>query len=282
MSLSPDGRSVAFNLIRDGNEDRAGIWILDAARGTETRLTFSPQSDMNPVWSPTGKEIAFSSNRLGHMDIYTATIGAHGEVNALVSGPSNKKPNGWSPDGGFLVYEIDDPKTGHDLWYLKPKQGGGYEPKPFLRTPAYEGTARFSPDGQYIAYVSTDSGRPEVYVRHFPDGNGIWRVSVNGGWLPSWRKDGREMFYLEGTTLVSVRVGTKPVFSIHDTRRLFRSPGLADVPLSASFYADPMYGISADGQRFLFPEIIGPAGNPVIHVVENWFEEFKNRTAGSP
>jgi eukaryotic-like serine/threonine-protein kinase len=281
MSLSPDGRSVAFNLIRDGNEDKKGIWILDAIRGTNTRLTFSPQADIYPVWSPTGKQIAFASNRLGRADIYTAAIGGSGDVSVLVAGLLHKQPNDWSPDGRILVYEMEDPKTGRDLWYLKAKQGGGYESALFLRTPAYEGTARFSPDGQFLAYVSTESGRPEVYVRHFPDGSEMRRISVGGGWLPAWRKDGKELFYLEGETLVSVAVATRPVFSIGETRRLFKSPGLTGVTLSASFYADPMYGVSADGQRFLFPEIVGQAGKSVIHVVENWFEEFRNRTAGT-
>jgi Tol biopolymer transport system component len=280
MSLSPDGRSVAMNLIQD--EGHAGIWILDAARGTKTRLTFSPQPDLDPVWSPTGKELAFASDRLGHADIYTAAVGGSGYDSVLVRGPSHKRPNDWSPDGRYLVYEMEDPKTGRDLWYLQPKQGGGYESTPFLRTPAYEGTARFSPDGQFLAYVSTESGRPEVYVRRFPDGSGLRRISVDGGRLPSWRKDGKELFYLEGTTLVSVTVATRPDFSIGEMRRLFKSPGLTDVHLSASFDADPMYGVSADGQRFLFPEIAGPAGKTVIHVVENWFEEFRNRTAGTP
>jgi Tol biopolymer transport system component len=216
------------------------------------------------------------------MDIYTAAVGSSGDVNVLASGPLHKIPNDWSPDRRFLVYEVEDPKTGNDLWYLKPKHGGGYESTPFLRTPAYEGAARFSPDGQFLAYVSNESGRPEVYVRHFPDGGGTRRVSVYGGRLPSWRKDGRELFYLEGTTLVSVTVATRPVLTIGEMRRLFTSPGLTRVQLSAGFYADAMYDVAADGQRFLFPELIGPVGKPVIHVVENWFEEFKDRTAGTP
>ena len=107
------------------------------------------------------------------------------------------------------------------------------------------------------------------------------RISLNGGSLPSWRKDGKELFYLEGTTLVSVGVATNPVLSIGGTRRLFTSPNFANVQLSAGFNADPMYGISRDGQRFLFPEFIGQVEKPVIHVVENWFEEFKNRTAST-
>ena len=285
MSLSPDGRSVALNIIGDFNESRGlgeGIWILDVSRGTKTRLTSSAQADLQPIWAPTGKEITFCSNRLGHGDIYTAPLDGSGEVNLLVSGPLYKRPDDWSPDGKFLVYEMADPKSRHDLWYLKPKQDGGYESTPFLRTPAWEESARFSPDGQFLAYVSNESGRAEVYVRRFPDGSGVRQISVNGGRLPSWRKNGKELFYLENDSLVSVSVTTKPAFSIGGMRRLFKNPGLAEIRLSAYYFADPMYGVSTDGQRFLFPELVGPVGKPVIHVVENWFEEFKNWTARTP
>jgi Tol biopolymer transport system component len=283
MSVSPDGRSVALNLI--GDEGKPGIWVLDVTRGTKIRLTFSLQADINdinPVWLPSGKEIAFSSNRLGHMDIYTASVGISGDVHVLAASRLHKRPNDWSPDGRFLVYEVEDPKTGRDLWYLSPKQGGGYESTPFLRTPAYEGAARFSPDRHFLAYVSTESGRPEVYVRHFPDGSGIRRISVDGGRLPAWRKDGKELFYLEGETLVSVEVATGPVLSIGEMRRLFKSSGLTNVQLSAGYYAEAMYGVSPSGERFLFPELTGQVGKPAVHIVDNWFEEFRNRASGIP
>src|SRR5881628_403374 len=122
MSLSPDGRSVALNIIGDFNESRGldeGIWILDVSRGTKTRLTFSVQADLQPIWSPSGKEVTFCSNRLGHADIYTAALDGSGEVKLLVSGPLYKQPDDWSPDGKFLIYEMADPKSRHDLWYLK-------------------------------------------------------------------------------------------------------------------------------------------------------------------
>ena len=279
MALSADGRSVALNLI--AAEGQGGLWILDTTRGTLSRLTFSPQTDLNPVWSPTGREVAFSSDRLGHMDIYAAATSSTDQVKPVATSSLPKWANDWSPDGQFLIYEMEDPKRGYDLWYSKPKPGGGYESTPFLCTPADERAAKFSPDGHFVAYVSNESGRPEVYVRRFPDGGGMRRISLNGGSLPSWRKDGKELFYLEGTTLVSVGVATNPVLSIGGTRRLFTSPNFANVQLSAGFNADPMYGISRDGQRFLFPEFIGQVEKPVIHVVENWFEEFKNRTAST-
>jgi eukaryotic-like serine/threonine-protein kinase len=266
MSLSPDGSSLALDASRNLNSD---IWIVNATRGMRTRLTFSSQVDVNPIWSPTGKEITFRSNRQGYWDIYTTPADGSGEPKVLVAGRSYKNPNDWSPDGRFLVYQMGDPQG--DLWYLKPKPDGkGYESVLLLRTAAAEGGARFSPDGQFLAYVSHESGKPEVYVRRFPDGSGVWQISANGGRQPSWRRDGKELFYVEGDTLASVSVATKPDFSIGETRRLFKSAFLTEV-------SGPGYGVSADGQRFLLAEPSGPVPPPVIRVVENWFAEFRDR-----
>ncbi|PYT08602.1 MAG: hypothetical protein DMF60_04430, partial [Acidobacteria bacterium] len=277
-SLSPDGRSVAFTAFQSM---RRVIWVLDVIRGTKARLTFSPKAEANPVWSPTGKEIAFCSNRQKFWDIYTSPADGSGEAKVLVSGPLVKILDDWSPDGRFLVYEMEDAKTGHDLWYLKKRQdGSGYESAAFLRTPAQEGQARFSPDARYLAYASNESGRSEVYVRRFPDGSGKQQISVNGGSLPSWRKDKKELFYLDSETLVSVSISTKPVLSIGEMRRLFTDPGLSGTRLSSYFSSDAMYSASADGQRFLLPEISGPVPPRVIQVVENWFAEFRDRPKG--
>jgi hypothetical protein len=114
-------------------------------------------------------------------------------------------------------------------------------------------------------------------VRRFPDASGVRQISVNGGRLPSWRRNGKELFYLENDSLVSVTVATKPAFSIGRMRRLFKHPGLTEIRLSAYYFAEAMYGASADGQHFLFPEIVGSVPTPVIRVVENWFTEFKDR-----
>ena len=114
-------------------------------------------------------------------------------------------------------------------------------------------------------------------MRHFPDGSGARQISLNGGTRPSWCKNGKELFYLEEDSLLAVPVATNPALSIGQPRRLFKNPGLREVSLSAGFYSDAMYGVSADGRRFLFPEISGTLPVKVIRVVENWFAEFKDR-----
>ena len=274
MSLSPDGRRIAFNLTQDSGG--SGIWILDVSRGTKNRLTLSAQKDYHPIWAPTGKEITFCSSRLGHFDIYTIPVEGGHEPKLLIDGPLNKMPSSWSSDGRFLLYDIEDTKTGQDICYLRPKQGGGYESIPLLRTPANETSATFSPDGRFVAYVSDESGRPEVYIRRFPDGGELRQVSVSGGRLPSWRKNGKELFYVQGNTLMSVPVEARRVLTVGNARPLFQSANLAEVSLSAYFFADLMYAASQDGKDFIFPEIVGPLATPVIRVVENWFEEFRH------
>ena len=270
MALSPDGQRLALEVYRFPQQD---IWILNLNRGTKTRLTFSHQASSNPIWSPDGNGITYSCNREGSREVYTTPADGSGQAKLLLAGRLVLKPNDWSPDGRFLVYDMEDPRTRSDLWYLKPKPGGsGYESVLFLQTPAAETEARFSPDGQFLAYVSDESGRSEVYVRRFPDGCGKRQISANGGSQPSWRRDGKELFYVEGDTLISVAVATRPDFSIGGSQRLVKNPYLAGF---AGYVA------SVDGQRFLVAEPPGSVPAPVIRVVENWFAEFsKDRAKG--
>jgi Tol biopolymer transport system component len=229
-------------------------------------LTFSDQASSNPIWSPNGKGITYCSIREGSWEVSTTPADGSGQAKVLLAGRLVLKPNDWSPDGRFLVYQMGDPRTRNDLWYLKPKPGGnGYESVLFLQTAAEETEARFSPDGQFLAYVSDESGRSEVYVRRFPDGSGKRQISANGGSQPSWRRDGKELFYVEGDTLTSVTVATRPDFSIGGSQRLVKNPYLAGF---AGYVA------SADGKRFFLAEPSGSAAAPVIRVVENWFAEF--------
>ena len=165
-------------------------------------------------------------------------------------------------------------ETRRNIWYLKP-DGDGFEPTVFLSTPANEATAKFSPDGRYLAYASDESGRVEVYVRPFPEGSGKWQVSVNGGMHPRWRHDGRKLFYVEESTLMAVSVSTEQGFVLGQPERLFESEDLG----TRNSYSAPRYDVSADGQRFLTlaPVDDEDAPPPVIRVVQNWYEEFRDR-----
>ena len=186
----------------------------------------------------------------------------------------NEWSSDWSRDGKYLLYSQSDRETGSDLWYLKSKAGGeGYEPTPYLRTAADERIPVFSPDDRFVAYVSSESGRSEIYVRPFPEGRGKWQVSINGGTQPRWSRDGKELFYVEGDQLMAVSVSTAQGFSPGTPKLLFRDRWLR------SSYPKQRYDVSADGRRFVLREAVEGASDkpPAIRVVQNWYEEFRDR-----
>ena len=272
-ALSQDGRQVAVTATEGSNQD---VWVYDIDRGVRTRLSIHPEGEWRPVWSPTGKQVAFSSDRAGNWDIFLRQADGSGEEKVLAATPSTELLSDWSRDGKYLLYHLDDPETGPDLWYLESNEdGSGWEPHPFLQSSSSrELVPRFSPDGRYVAYVSNESGQQEVYVQPFPEGGRKVTVSSNGGRKARWSRDGKELFYVEGETLVAVSVLTSPTFSIGSATRLFEHPGLRE-----GFNYAP-YDVSVDGQRFILAEPAGEgaeAPEPSIRVVMNWFAEFRER-----
>ena len=191
----------------------------------------------------------------------------------LVGTDLPERPHDWSPDGKYLLYSVDDPENGRDLWFLERKEdGNGFDSVPFLQTSFNERAPKFSPSGRFVAYVSDQSGQDQVYVRPFPEGEGQWQVSSQGGRQPRWSRDGKELFYVEGDTLMAVEVSTRPSFTTGATTRLFQDANLR-------LTQQHRYDVSADGQRFVLVETIESeqAKAPSIHVVENWFAEFRDR-----
>jgi len=156
------------------------------------------------------------------------------------------------------------------------KDGSLCEPAVFLKTASDEAAAQFSADGHYVVYVSDESGRNEVYVRDFPSAANKWQISANGGIAPRWRPDGKEIFFVEQPGLMAVRVTTRPVFSCGAPARLFESRYLRSVS-AGGVNVYPQYDVSSDGKRFVILD--RPAGEqPLsIHVVHNWFEEFRGK-----
>jgi len=171
--------------------------------------------------------------------------------------------------GRYILYSLQHPDTKGDIWSLE-RQPEGWTARPFLQTPANESMAKLSPDGRYVAYVSDESGRPELYVQSFPSAAGKRAISSGGASQPRWRNNGRELFYVEGNVLISVAMRTQPDLSIGRATRLFAHSAFA-------VSRDANYDVSPDGQRFLVPERVGAQGNErMIRVVQNWFAEFRN------
>jgi hypothetical protein len=269
ISLSPDGNSVAVASFSSGGEFGMDIWIRSLSRGTNTRLTSEPTVESHPIWDSSGSTVTYFSNRRGNWDIFNEPADSRGAATPLVAGPLDEDPQGWSQDGSVLVYRVLDPKRNGDLWYLKRKEDGSYEPVPFLQTPFHESEAALSPDGRYLAYVSNESGRAEVYVQRFPSGGAKQLISTHGGGRPRWRKDGAELFYVAGDTLMATPVKTEPLFTIGTPMPLFKSTSLVEMP--------GRYDVASDGRRFLIAERAEESAKPVIRVVRNWFTEFRDR-----
>jgi Tol biopolymer transport system component len=268
LALSPDGRSLAASL-REANG--RSIWIYDLERAIKTRFTFEPVGDVDPAWFPSGDEIAFASSRNGNLDIFSKASNGSGEARMLVGTPAPERLPVWSPDGKFLLYESFTPETKRDLIYRERQSDGSLgEARVYLQTPFPEGTARFSPDGRFVVYVSDESGRPEVYVRSFPEGGNKQQVSTNGGRAPRWGRDGTEIFYVERGRLMAVRVTDRPRFSSGPPASLFEKAVLAGT-------VNPEYDVAAGGQRFMIAESPISKEPLAIHVVHNWFEEFRDQ-----
>jgi Tol biopolymer transport system component len=208
--VSPDGRRVIVGRTVQGNQD---LWLLDDGRAS--RFTFDAATDDISIWSPDGSRIVFTSTRTGGGDLYQKLSSGAGAEDRFVESAEVKTPSSWSADGRFVLYHSTDPQTSSDLW-VAPVPGGRPGPEAasapfaFLKTPAREVWGAFSPNAAWVAYMSNESGRPEIYVRPFaPPGSTAsgaqWQVSTAGGIHPVWRPDGRELYYLDPVgALVSV------------------------------------------------------------------------------
>ena len=281
--LSHDGRRVAVTVDEQGSQ----IWLYDLSRGTLTRLTFEGNRNTDAAWTPDGKRIAFESNKEGPQNIFWQLADGSGGLERLTTNDYPHYLLSWSSDGQLLSFVELNPATGRDIWVLRmgdpsassgqvPSAGSGQVRKvqPFLRTPFDETSPQFSPDGRWLAYISNESGRYEVYVQPYPGPGGKWQISTEGGTEPVWNPNGRELFYRSGNNkMMAVEIATQPGFVAGTPRMLFEGQ-YAPAPLTF-----PNYDVSPDGQRFLMLKPVEQAESALtqINVVLNWFEELKQK-----
>ncbi len=228
------------------------------------RFTFASNQDAFPVCSPDGRSIVFTSNRDGVYNLYRKTVSGGGNDELLLKSGSDKFPRDFSPDGRFLLYDESNPKTNSDLMLLPDPGGtpGGKKPIPFLQTEFNETNGAFSPDGKWIAYESDESGKYEIYVQPFPSTGAKGTVSTNGGRWAKWRGDGKELFFLRGSTLMAVEVKGGASFEAGVPQPLF------ETPLTPSILQ--RYAVTRDGQRFLIPAPGGDSAATPATVVIDW------------
>lgn len=262
-AISRDGKRVAVG-IDDPRTSQRDIWILDTS-GSAMRLTSHPKDDFNPVWSPDRSLIAFTSDRSGSRNLYWKSAAGNGPDELLFASSTQKAADDWSPDGKFVIF--NDNTTGEVM--AVPFQG---EHKPFAAVQCNGSCdqAAISPDGKWIAYRAHDGGHVEVFLQPFPPTGAQWQISVNGGGEPSWRRDGRELFFVENNRFFAVDIkattagvehgAPKPLFSAPLTLELRRS----------------RYVPSADGMKFL-AIVNSERQSQEINIVLNWAAALKGR-----
>jgi dipeptidyl aminopeptidase/acylaminoacyl peptidase len=261
LALSPDGTRLAYGLSDGRQED---LWVRDLRRGVAMRLTSDPKDDAWPTWSPDGSRIWFTSNRAGVFSLMQKSSSGTGAEELLYSKEgTNLGPDDASADGRWIALGMFPLGAPPDI-FVMPTQGPR-EPKPFLTERAVERTPAFSPDGRWVAYMSNETGKSEIYVQPFPATGAKWTVSTGGGNTPRWRGDGKELFYLgPDDTLYAVPVTLGASFDAGQPKALFRRR------TEKSGIVRNRYVVTADGKRFLINGGEEDRGATPFSVVLNW------------
>jgi Tol biopolymer transport system component len=262
-SLTPDGKKIVLSQQDEGTQD---LFVLDISRNSPARLTFDPHEDVSSVISPDGSQIIYASNRSGQFDFYQKSTNGADSDQLILTAKSSQYPDSWSPDGKNLLYEVDNGiDYKFDLFVLP--LTGDRTPFPYLQTSFMESHGQFSPDGKWIAYVSDQNGKADVYVESFPKGGGVWQVTTAGGDQPQWRSNGKELFYLAPDhNIMAVSVNTAAGMEFGRPVPLFR----ANIPLTGLTDDRNSYVPSLDGQKFLVLQLTDVGNAQPWNVVLNW------------
>jgi Tol biopolymer transport system component len=258
-ALSPDGTRAAV-VSSDGRTD-TDLWVYDLARGVGTRLTFTPESELAPVWTPDGATILFSAARKGVRQVYRKLASGAGAEEPVIESEFNKVPYSVSSDGKLLVYSDQRP-GGHGGLTVHPLAGEG-KPERFLWTPFNEAFARLSPDQRWMLYNTNDSGQHQVFVQPWPPTGGKWQISNEGGEEAHWRRDGKEIYFRQGNRIYSAPVQVGAALTPGVPKMLFETRLAQGVQLG-------VYSPAADGSRFLVVKQVDEARPAPITVVLNW------------
>ena len=268
IALSPDGRKLAMDQFRDGpGVQSSDIWLRDLTGGSNTRLTFNPDSDSTPVWAPDGSRIVFSALHNGVQHLEQRRVDGTGNETPFVEFGTSAWINDWSSDGRWAIFSSVRPDDAfNDLWVVPIENGVARTPASYVGGPARQQQAQFSPDGRFVAYGSDQTGTFEIYVQPFPDaGDGKWMISNGGGSEPRWSRDGRELYYFSGQTLMAVPVHLQPTFSNGPAVALF------DAPVLSNYTNDGhRWQVAPDGKRFLLLTSTGKDEAPPLDVAVNW------------
>jgi eukaryotic-like serine/threonine-protein kinase len=275
QALSPDAQRLAFTRsLAEGITRNWDVWVWEFARQTMTRLTSGAPRDGFPLWSPDGRQIVFASDRDGRTQLYRKDGSGTGQEERLTDSPRANEPLDWSRDGRYILYRELKTAENYDLMALP--LTGDRQPKLLVGTPFNESAGRFSPDGSWLAYVSNETGRQEVYVQKFepegtPQPEGRWQISNAGGGDMKWSLDGRELYYeAPGGKLMAVAVQAGPSgFRYEAPRELFT----ADYDQRRHHSFD----VTHDGQRFLLIQRPPQRDSLQLTIVSDWRAALRSR-----
>ncbi|MCM2316437.1 MAG: serine/threonine-protein kinase [Thermoanaerobaculia bacterium] len=260
-TLSHDQKRVAVD-VSSALDGQGDIWVFDLERNVSDRLTFDKANESSPLWTPDDKKIVYYTAKLGTGNAWQIASGGTGQPEQLVTDDRDKRPTSLSRDGRWIVF--NSAGTGvtanTDIWIWSADEK---KVRAWLATPFVEQCAQLSPDAKWIAYQSDETGRHEVYVRAFPDGEKKWRISSDGGMMPAWRGDGRELYYVSlDRKMMAVAVTPETDFAAAAPVPLF------DAPVRP--HPTRQYDVSPDGQRFLLNRMVESDLIEPIAIVQNW------------
>jgi serine/threonine-protein kinase len=281
-AISPDGRRLAVTSLIDGSRD---VSMIDLERGSESRLTFVDADESAPAWFPSSRQVVYSEIRGMRSTVVTLNADGSGGREVLVDGIGYGQ-RGWaglaqvSPGGRHLLYGVDEGGPIHLYVAQLAEDGSVTDGRPFF--PAENSStvldARISPDGGLVAYMSTDSGEPEVFLTRFPTGEGRWQVSSNGGRMPRWGGETGELFFVAGSgpssrVMTVVQIKNETALLIDTPKPLFDLAEVSKVAVS-----EGGYDVAPDGEHLVLVRRGGGADQSArMILIQNWFEEFKGR-----
>ena len=262
ISSSPDGRHLALTLFQApggglrSNLSDLNVWVHDLARGTFDRLTNQPQGALAPVWSADGRNVAFASVTGNQINLYVRPTDKSEPAALLYASEYPKWPSSWSSDGETLAFQQEHPETGLDIWLYSMGRKNARE---YRAGPFNEGFATFSPDGDWLAYHSDETGQFEIYVEPYPGPGRVCRVSTAGGEEPKWSRSGTELFYRQASTAMVADVADR---DLCNSEPIALFDGLTE----------QAWAVLPTGDSFI---TLDPREPPELHVVLDWLNELQ-------
>jgi Tol biopolymer transport system component len=255
--VSPDGAHVILRKVAT----YCALWLLDATRGTLSRVVHDHDAH-GPAWAPDSRRIAYLQADTGKLVVRNTT--GMPDVRTLAEGAEAGEPASWSANGDRLAYVVSGRTTHDDIWLLA--VDGSSPPAPFLATEFNETSPAFSPDGKWIAYVSDESGKAEVFARSYPDRGEAWQISTDGGRSPVWSPDGKEIFFVFGNKMMTVPIETRSGFSAGSPMELF------ETDLGATITRD--FDVAPDGRFIAVRREGGSLARRQVRVLLSWPHEL--------